>query len=97
MDNNLTELIGQIKSAATEQGALADAAKLIDRLRAEIDTLQPNHHYMTKFGAELQSEVTRLHEENKQLRSRLNSTIRRYNRLIATLRGIVDQYDRQDE
>ncbi len=39
----------------------------IGRLEALVETLQPDHHYMTKMGSQLQDEVTRLHNENKLL------------------------------
>ncbi len=62
-----------IGAALLEEGlkyacALVTAQDKIKKLEAEIESLQPQHHYMTKMGAELQEEVTRLHSENKILR-----------------------------
>ena len=41
----------------------------VEQLEALAESLQPQHHYMTKMGAELQEEMAWLHEENKRLKA----------------------------
>ena len=50
----------------------------VELLKELVESLQPEHHYMTKMGAELQVEVSRQHEEIKRLKAIQNSSSHAY-------------------